>query len=129
MVSTDLTPEGTHRAMETLLACKPRPTAILAINDYIALDAMQFARKAKIKINKEIVFVSYANLPITSYLENPPMASVEQYPYEQGTKAAQILMELLQKADEPDNPEIPRPFKIYLLPATWSLIKRNNPQQ
>ena len=73
------------------------------MNDWVALDAMQYARKAKLKINKDICFVSYANLSITSYLETPPMASVEQYPFEQGSKAAALLMELLQQ--DPDAPE------------------------
>jgi len=107
VTSTDLTPEGTHRAMQQLLSQRPRPTAILVINDYIALDAMVYARKQKLKIGKDICFVSYANLPITSYLETPPMASVEQYPYQQGTKAAEILMELIDKprSDKPTAPE------------------------
>ena len=63
----------------------------------MALDPIQFARKSKLKINKDISFVSYANLPITSSLEWPPLASVEQYPYEQSKKAAQILFDLLPK--------------------------------
>jgi DNA-binding LacI/PurR family transcriptional regulator len=105
VVSTDLTPESTHAAMKDLLSQKPRPTAILAINDYVALDAMQYARKARLKINKDICFVSYANLSITSYLETPPLASVEQYPFQQGSKAATILMDLLQKPSPAGQPE------------------------
>jgi len=54
IVTTDLTRESTDVAMKTLLSQKPRPTAIVAINDYVALDAMQYARKAKLKINKDI---------------------------------------------------------------------------
>ncbi len=95
IVSTDLTQERTWQAMETLLKLKRPPTAILTINDYVALDAIQYARNAKLTINKDICFVSYANLPITNYLEFPPLASVEQYPYEQAKKAAEILFDLL----------------------------------
>lgn len=97
---TDLTRECTIRAMDVLLSQKPRPTAILVINDYIALDAMQYARQKKLKINKDICFVSYANLPIIHYLETPPMASVEQYPYQQGAKAAEMLIELLSRSEK-----------------------------
>jgi DNA-binding LacI/PurR family transcriptional regulator len=104
VVSTDLTTESTKAALEELLSAKPRPTAILAINDYVALDAMQHAKKLKLKVNKDISFVSYANLPITSFLLNPPMASVEQHPYKQGSKAAEILMDILSNdKDENDN--------------------------
>jgi DNA-binding LacI/PurR family transcriptional regulator len=106
VVSTDLTAEATRVALDELLSAKPRPTAILAINDYVALDAMQHAKKLKLKINKDISFVSYANLPITSFLLNPPMASVEQYPYLQGSKAAEILMGILNNQnDEMDDPK------------------------
>lgn len=101
VVATDLTQSGTYNAMKELLSLKYPPTAILTINDYVALDAIQYARKAKLKINKDICFVSYANLPITNYLEFPPLASVEQYPYEQAKKATEILFELLNsKGDD-----------------------------
>ena len=105
IVTTDLTQESTWNAMETLLKLKRPPTAVLTINDYVALDAIQFARKAKLKINKDISFVSYANLPITNYLECPPLASVEQYPYEQSKKATEILFELLAKKNKKNEEE------------------------
>ncbi|MDQ6889782.1 MAG: substrate-binding domain-containing protein, partial [Bacteroidota bacterium] len=100
VVSTDLTQEGTQKAMEELLTLKYPPTAIVTINDYVALDAIQYARKSKLKINKDISFVSYANLPITNYLEFPPLASVEQYPYEQAKKATEILFDILSPNDD-----------------------------
>jgi len=95
IISTDLTKEGTEKAMAELLSLKRRPTAIIAFNDYVALDAMQYAKRQKIKINHDISFVSFANLPMCNYMENPPLASVEQFPYEQGKKAAEILWQLL----------------------------------
>jgi LacI family transcriptional regulator, galactose operon repressor len=101
IVSTDLTQEKTYEAMHELLKLKYPPTAILVINDYVALDAIQFARKAKWKINEDICFVSHANLPITSYLEFPPLASVEQFPYQQAKKATEILFKLLEKQKKP----------------------------
>ena len=67
VVNSDLTLEGTQLAMEELLRSKRKPTAIVTFNDYVALDAIQFAQKRKRKINKDICFVSFANLPISSY--------------------------------------------------------------
>jgi len=95
VISTDLTQSATENAMKELLSLKRRPTAIVSFNDYVALDAMHFAKHQNIKINEEISFVSFANLPICHYMENPPLASVEQFPYEQGKKAAEILWKLL----------------------------------
>ncbi|NII26995.1 LacI family transcriptional regulator [Pseudoflavitalea sp. X16] len=99
IVNTDLTAESTYRATEELLNSKRKPTAIVAFNDYVAMDAVQCAMKHKRKINKDLCFVSYANLPISNYTAYPPQASVEQFPYLQGQKATEILLELLAKND------------------------------
>ena len=96
IVSSDLTREGTDKAMTQLLSAKRKPTAIVVFNDYVALDAVQYALKKKLKINKDLTIVSYANLPISHYTAFPPIASVEQFPYRQGQKAMETLLELLQ---------------------------------
>jgi LacI family transcriptional regulator len=92
--------------MHKLLALKNRPTAVIAFNDYVALEASRYTRMQGLKINKDISFVSYANLPITSYLDDPPLASVEQFPYQQAEKATSILIELIQSRGKIEN--IPR---------------------
>jgi len=97
IADTDMTKESTHKAMQQLLSLKNRPTAVVAFNDYVALDAIQFAKKMKMKINKDISFVSYANLPIVNYLDVQPVASVEQFPYQQGEEATELLMKLLNR--------------------------------
>ncbi len=100
VVNCDLTKEGVASSTEKLLSGKRKPTAIVAFNDYVALDAVQQVRKMKFKINKDISFVSFANLPISNYTAYPPLASVEQFPYQQGQKATETLIELLQKKSE-----------------------------
>lgn len=105
VVTTDLSTEKTKDAMHKLLALKNRPTAVIAFNDYVALDAIKYARQQGVKINKDISFVSYANLPITSYLDDPPVASVEQFPYKQAEKATEIVLQLINRNDE--NPVLP----------------------
>ena len=100
VISTDLTQSATEKAMKELLALKRKPTAIVTFNDYVALDAIQYAKHQKVKINEEISFASFANLPVCHYMENPPLASVEQFPYQQGKKAAEILWKLLEGNNE-----------------------------
>ena len=96
VVTTDLGKKKTQDAMHKLLALKNRPTAVIAFNDYVALDATKYTRSRGLKINTDISFVSYANLPITSYLDDPPLVSVEQFPYEQAEQATGILLQLIQ---------------------------------
>ena len=113
VVNSDLTLAGTQMAMEELLRSKRKPTAIVAFNDYVALDAIQFALKRKKKINKDICFVSFANLPISTYSAYPPLASVEQHPYVQGQKATEILIELMNK-NKDETPQMDAYYKIII---------------
>lgn len=91
----DLSKGGTYAAMEKLLALKSWPQAIITFNEYVHMDAVQYAQGKNIRINKDLVFASYANLPITNYTAHPPLVSVEQYPYGQGEKAMEIMIGLL----------------------------------
>jgi DNA-binding LacI/PurR family transcriptional regulator len=104
IVSTDLSKQKTEDAIHKLLALKQRPTAVIAFNDYVALDAIKYARNQGLKINKDIFFVSYANLPITSYMDDPPVASVEQFPYQQAEKAAEVLFRLINEKEQANIP-------------------------
>jgi LacI family transcriptional regulator len=106
VVTTDLSKKKTQDAMHKLLALKNRPTAVIAFNDYVALEATKYTRNQGLKINKDISFVSYANLPVTSYLDDPPLASVEQFSYLQAEKATDILLQLIQSKGA--NEHIPR---------------------
>lgn len=101
VVQTDLSKHATQKAMQQLLELANPPEAIIAFNDYVALDAIQYARNAGKKINKDIFFVSYANLPVTSYLDQPPIASVEQFPYQQAEKASRMLLDLIHAKGKP----------------------------
>jgi len=105
VVQTDLSQKKTQDAIRQLLSLKDRPVAIIAFNDYVALDAIKFTRSNGLKINKDIFFVSYANLPVTSYLDDPPIASVEQFPYQQAEKATDILFQLIDSKDGRDDVE------------------------
>jgi len=92
---SDFSKECTYMAMENLLTLKHPPDAVISFNDYVHMDAVQYAKAKKIKINKDIFFASYANLPITDYTLHPPKISLEQYPVLQGKKAMEIMIKIL----------------------------------
>jgi DNA-binding LacI/PurR family transcriptional regulator len=89
--------ESNYAAMKSLLALKTPPDAVISFNDYVHMDAVQYAKQKKIKINKDIIFASYANLPITDYISYPPKISLEQYPVLQGEKAMEIMINILHR--------------------------------
>jgi len=123
VVTSDLTHEGTREAMRQLLSGRRKVTAVVVFNDYVTLDAVQYAREQKLKINKDITFVSYANMPISNHTAFPPVASVEQFPYQQGQKATETLLELMEKSKE--TTESTTYYKIIL--DSQLVLRQNRP--
>jgi len=114
--STDLTKEGTTNAIKKLLSLKTRPTAIISFNDYVHMDATQFAHLQGVKINADIAFVSYSNLSITDYTAYPPLLSVEQYPYGQGEQAMETMIRAMKEEHIKDifyHEEVPATLVIH----------------
>lgn len=96
MQSTDLSKEGNLAAMDRLFSLDRPPKAIITFNDYLALDAIVMAKARNMVINKDIYFISFANLPIWSYMNERPLASIEQFPHLQAEKATEILFSLME---------------------------------
>jgi DNA-binding LacI/PurR family transcriptional regulator len=97
--NVNLTKEDTVLKMNELLDLPEPPKVVLAFHDYIALDAMQVCKERNLQINKDISFVTFSNLSFCSYLDNPPIATVEQFPYDLGGKAASLLLEAIESPD------------------------------
>ncbi|MBS1575501.1 MAG: substrate-binding domain-containing protein [Bacteroidetes bacterium] len=57
--------------MKKLLSLRRRPNAVIAFNDYVAMDAIRYARRQKIRINKDVSFVNFANEAICDYMNHP----------------------------------------------------------
>ncbi|MCE7041764.1 LacI family DNA-binding transcriptional regulator [Dyadobacter sp. CY312] len=102
----NLTKEDTVLKINELLDLENRPRIILAFHDYIALDAMEVCKQRGLKINQDISFVTFSNLSFCTYLDNPPIATVEQFPGELGSSAAQLLLEAMETPDTYEPREI-----------------------
>lgn len=90
-----------QQEIEKALQSDKPPTALLAGNDLVFLEVLQFLKERKIKIPKEMAVIVFDNLPFTHFLE-PPITTISQPAYEMGRKAAEILLKLvLEEAEEP----------------------------
>ncbi len=94
---TDLSEEGTQMAMSKLLSMKKPPDAIISFNDYVHLDAVKYAMEKGINVNDEILFASYANISANKHAAFPPAVSIDQFPYQQGQTAMNLLMNILHE--------------------------------
>lgn len=99
IVNCDLTQEGTKTALDSLISNKRKPTAIVTFNDYVSAFAIKHSLKLENAAVKKLEFVSYANTPMINFMENGPVASVEQFPAIQAQKAADVLFDLINNKD------------------------------
>jgi LacI family transcriptional regulator len=107
-----------RRAMEEILALKPRPDGLFCFNDTVAMGAMERAFEAGLRIPKNMAIVGCGNFHYSSKLQ-VPLTSVDQKSREIGERAAKMIMALL------DKPVSARPRSIILEPE---LIARESSQ-
>lgn len=82
-----------------LLKRKPRPTAVVAVNDDFAHLIYQAARELRLRIPEDLSVIGFGNLPISRLLE-PSLSTLDQHPYDIGQSAARRLLSLITDSGE-----------------------------
>jgi DNA-binding LacI/PurR family transcriptional regulator len=85
------TPASGERAMETLLRLDPRPTALFATSDTVAIGAMSAIRHNGLDVPGDVAVVGFDDVPIARYLD-PPLTTVRLPAYELGRHSARLLV-------------------------------------
>jgi LacI family transcriptional regulator, galactose operon repressor len=94
----DFTEEAGFRAAEALLAAAPRPTAVFAANDSMAIGVTSALRQANVSVPRDMAVAGFDDIPISRFL-TPPLSSVRVPIQELGARA----MEQLVRAVEGEN--------------------------
>jgi len=69
---------GGYQAMQKLLAQTPRPDAVFAANDMMALDALVTAKEAGLRIPLDVAVMGFDDIPLARLVE-PPLSTVTQF--------------------------------------------------
>ncbi len=85
---------GGYEAMQQILLGAPRPTAVFAANDLMAIGAMQAIKEARLRIPDDIAIVGIDNIPAAS-LVTPALTTVNPFPERKGQRAAEVLFQIL----------------------------------
>lgn len=88
-----------RRAAAALLARRPRPTALLAMSDELALGAMAAAADAGLAVPGDVSIVGFDDVPAAADA-HPPLTTVRQPHREKGRRAAELLLRPAATADE-----------------------------
>ncbi len=93
---------GYKAAMELLdLPSSGRPTAIIAMNDLMAIGAMQAIRERDLELGTEFAIAGFDDAPMVQYL-NPPLTSVRQPVWEIGQCIIPMLLAYIEIGKLPE---------------------------
>lgn len=84
-----------YRAAEQLLAAQPRPTAIFAANDSMAVGALSAARRRGLRVPEDLAVVGFDDVPIAEYV-SPALTTVRVSISKLGSCAAERLVECIR---------------------------------
>lgn len=88
------TPQGGELSVNRLFSeTNPgdRPTAIIAINDLVALGALRQLQRMGLKVPEDVALIGCDNQFFTPYL-NPPLTTVDLHPFDHGVSAIEELI-------------------------------------
>lgn len=83
-----------------ILQIKPRPTAIFALNDLMALGALRAAAEAGCSVPGDLAIVGYDDLEL-AHFTNPPLTTIAQPKKEIGAQAVRLLIERMSQKSRP----------------------------
>jgi len=98
IMNGDWTAESGKAAIDKLLSYGVPFSAIFALNDWMAIGALQALKEAGLRVPQDVSVIGFDGLPITAYID-PPLTTIKQ-PIEQfGRLAVKTLIEAIQKPD------------------------------
>lgn len=98
VVDCPFTSPAGHAAARVLLAAEPRPTAIFAGNDMIALGVLRAAAEHQLQVPRQLSVVGFDDIEVSRYL-HPALTTVGQCI---GALGEQVAARLLERIRTPD---------------------------
>ncbi|HUR81791.1 MAG TPA: LacI family DNA-binding transcriptional regulator [Thermoanaerobaculia bacterium] len=90
-VAGDFTEQSGYEAAQKILEMKPRPTAVFAANDSMAIGALSGFRDAGLNVPEKMALVGFDDIPIARFLD-PPLTTVKVPIAELGRRGLQLLI-------------------------------------
>ena len=96
IVHVRMVEENGYRAFMQLLQEKTDATAVVTFNDTIAVGVLRALRDQKVNVPHKMAVVSAGNTMITR-IHNPTITSIDMNAYIIGSKAAELLVDVIEK--------------------------------
>lgn len=104
--------EDGYRAAQQLLALPQRPTAILAINDLLAIGALRAVGDLGLRVPGDLSLVGFDDIPEAKYLV-PRLTTASKDAVRMGREAVRLALSRLQEPSQPRQiVEVPAQFVV-----------------
>ncbi len=90
LYESDNTLKNAKRVFRRILSTNPRPTAIIAMSDIIAIGIVEAAHQEDVNIPEDISIVGFDDIPLAKLI-NPPLTTVNQPIRKKGRLSADLL--------------------------------------
>jgi LacI family transcriptional regulator len=98
-IEGDFSEDSGYRAGRHLLKLKPRPTAVFATNDSMAIGCLFALREAGVRVPEDVALAGFDDIPIARYL-TPSLSSVHVPISELGMRAMERLLHAVDTKNE-----------------------------
>lgn len=100
IVRCGVTIQDGYQAAEKILQDAKRPTALIVVNDLLAMGVMRAAVDLGLNIPRDLSVVGYDDIPFARYL-TPRLTTVSKDPVGLGREAVKLLLARIQEPDRP----------------------------
>jgi LacI family transcriptional regulator len=116
VVQCGSTIEDSYQAARQLLELPARPTAVLAINDFLAIGALRAIRDVSLSVPQDVSLFGYDDIPLAKYL-TPRLSTASKDGANMGREAFRLLLARLQDPDLPRQ-EVRLPARLIVREST-----------
>lgn len=106
LVETPYGIENGEQALRTILTENPKTTAIMCVNDVLAIGALRAARSLGLRVPDDISITGFDDIEIAQLAE-PALTTVHVPHREMGKRAARLLIEMLGSGATVDSERLP----------------------
>jgi LacI family transcriptional regulator len=104
-------------AARELLTRAPRPTAIFAYNDFMAIGTLRFACEMGLQVPRQLSVVGFDDIPQAAFT-CPALTTISQPKLEMGHEGANLLLEMMEGRTITSNQDAPLPVKLIIREST-----------
>jgi LacI family transcriptional regulator len=116
LVECGPTIEDSYHATRKLLELPDRPTALLVINDLLAIGALRAIKDLNLGVPEDVSLFGYDDIPMANYLV-PRLSTASKDGERMGREATRLLVSRLQNPDQPPQ-EVRLPARLILREST-----------